>query len=131
MARCLLITLEDIARKSNLVLEHYTPREGEMVLREIEEQASAALTTIPKSVTNDKVQRALALWKRWFEESPWSNGGNYPWLPYRGGQGYQICFFCDAEKDRSHEPDCIYLAAKELVAEDADGNPLPQAVGGQ
>ena len=52
-----------------------------------------------------KAYRALELWERWFVESgdPMAHSGE--------------CFFCKALlcNRQNHAPDCIYLAARELI----------------
>lgn len=52
-------------------------------------------------------RKALELWREWFR---WSGD---PW-EVEDQMGRVGCFFCIADQP-NHEPDCIYLAAWELV----------------
>ena len=57
--------------------------------------------------------KALALWKRWFA---W--GGDNPW--HESNYGLDIsCLFC-GEDQPNHEPDCVYVAAKELMEDETN-----------
>ena len=59
----------------------------------------------------NKENEALALWKRWFA---WSGE---PWEDVV--EGFTACFFCDEDQPK-HEPDCVYVAAKELVNDETN-----------
>ena len=57
----------------------------------------------------NKENKALALWKRWFEYS------GDPW--HESNYGLDIsCLFCGEDQPK-HEPDCVYVAAKKLACE--------------
>lgn len=55
--------------------------------------------------------KALALWKRWFE---WRGGD-----PWEAVGGLIICIFCGEDRP-NHEPDCIFVAAKELMEDETN-----------
>jgi hypothetical protein len=63
-------------------------------------------------VDKKEEEGALELWRRWFEFSgdPWESAGFW---------GTDFCFFC-REDHPNHKPDCVYIAAKELVGYEED-----------
>lgn len=65
--------------------------------------------------------KALTLWKRWFE---WSG---MPWESSDWSEFGWYCFFC-GEEEPNHKQDCVYVAAKRLV-EYETGSGLIQEVG--
>jgi len=60
-------------------------------------------------------EKALVLWRRWFE---------YSGDPYEGPDDYgdRCCFFCGNERHIGHAADCIYLQAKMLIKPLAEEN---------
>ena len=52
--------------------------------------------------------QALYLWRKWFEEDE-----GMPWEYLNPGD--RTCFFCVADYP-DHKPDCVFTAAKRLVA---------------
>jgi hypothetical protein len=56
---------------------------------------------------SDAGDQALALWRRWFDES-----GGYPCA--EDGFGGTYCVFCDGI-DNMHEANCVWVMAKELI----------------
>lgn len=63
-----------------------------------------------ETLADDEAEgKALALWKQWFEDS------GYPWETTDWSGLDNFCFFC-GERQPKHELDCVYIAARELLA---------------
>lgn len=74
-------------------------------------QSSGDPDPIAAEVVVERINRAeaaLSLWREFFQERGSPNGPDDSFL----------CFFCYAANGTEHEPDCIYIRAKELF----DGN---------
>lgn len=69
----------------------------------------------------ERAQAALDLWKELFEQLE-----DMPYFSYHFyGDTMYKCFFCEVAEsypgDIKHDPDCIYIRARKLVEEAANG----------